>query len=287
MKVLFRKALVVILAALLASETCAQPAAETDSTQHSHTFWSRYNLSKVATVALVGGIFVYGWGVWWKNDYRSFRFWNDPEDFFTAHLAIDKAGHMYTGYFIFHATNDLLRWGGHDEDVAFWWATGISSFHALMVEVGDGFSEYGFDYSDMLSNWAGVGLSVLQQKVPFFSNIEMKWSLYYPLNRRAFIVNDLYDYHIYWLSFRVNNFLPQSLEPFWPDWLQLAIGYSGAANVTRREYILGFDYNLEMLPWEGTDINLIKKLFNMIHLPAPGIKLSPGRPPEFQLLLLN
>jgi hypothetical protein len=139
----------------------------------------------------------------------------------------------------------------------------------------------------MLSNWTGVGLSVLQQKVPFFSNIEMKWSLYYPLNRHAFIVNDLYDYHIYWLSFKVNNFLPKSVEPYWPDWLQLAVGYSGADNVTRREFILGFDYNLEMIPLEGTDINLVKKMLNMFHLPAPGVKFSRGHSPEFQLLLLN
>ena len=241
----------------------------------------------MTTAALVGGIFVYGWGVWWKNDYRSFRFWNDPQSFLDAHLAIDKAGHMFTGYYIFHATNDILNWGGHEKESAFWWATGISAFHAFVVEVGDGFSEYGFDYSDMLSNWAGVSLSVLQQKVPGISNVEMKWSLYYPLNRHAFIVNDLYDYHIYWLSFKVNNFLPKSIEPLWPDWLQVALGYGATDHVTRREFIVGFDYNLETIPIEGTDINLIKKLFNMFHAPAPGVKFSPHHHPEFRLLLLN
>jgi hypothetical protein len=266
---------------------CAQPSTTPDSAETSHDFWSRYNVATMATGGLVGGIFVYGWGVWWKNDYRSFRFWTDRGGFFNAHLAIDKVGHMYTGYYIFHATNHLLTWGGHDENAAFWWAAGISAFHAFMVEVGDGFTEYGFDYQDMLSNWTGVGLSVLQQKVPFFSNVEMKWSLYYPLNRHAFIINDLYDYHIYWLSFKVNNLLPKSVEPFWPDWLQLAFGYSGADNVTRREFILGFDYNLEMIPIEGTDINLVKKLLNLFHLPAPGVKFSPGRSPEFRFLLLN
>ena len=160
-------------------------------------------------------------------------------------------------------------------------------FHAFMVEVGDGFSEYGFDYQDMLSNWTGVGISVLQQKVPVLSNFEIKWSLYYPLERHAFKINDLYDYHIYWLSARVNNLLPKSIEPYWPDWLQVAAGYSGADNVTRREFVLGFDYNLEMIPIDGTDINLLKKVLNLIHLPAPGVKFSPGHHPEFRLLLLN
>jgi len=287
MKRIGKHTLPTVLLTLFTYETCAQPFGVPDSTSSSTDFWTRHNLSSVATAGLVGGMFLYGWGVWWKNDYRSFRFYSDPEGFFNAHLAIDKVGHMYTGYYIFHATNDILRWGDHDSDSAFWWATGISAFHGFLVEVGDGFSDYGFDYKDMLSNWAGVSLSVLQQKIPVLKSFEMKWSLYYPLNRHAFIINDLYDYHIYWLSVRVNSLLPQHIEPLWPDWLQVAIGYGSADNVTRREFIIGFDYNLEMIPIEGTDINLIKKLFNMFHAPAPGVKFSPGRKPEFQLLLLN
>ena len=197
MKTLRTQSTILALSTLLACQASAQSFNETDSTGSSHGFWSRYSLSTATTATLVGGIFIYGWGVWWKNDYRSFRFYKESKPFFDAHLAIDKVGHMYTGYFIFHATNDILRWGGHDEDANFWWSTGISMFHAFMVEVGDGFSEYGFDYQDMLSNWTGVGISILQQKVPILSNFEIKWSLYYPLNRHAFKINDLYDYHIY------------------------------------------------------------------------------------------
>ena len=287
MRVFSRYTLTIVLVALLSCEMCAQSPSLPDSTNGSHDFWSRYSLSTVTTATLVGGIFIYGWAVWWKNDYRSFRYWTNPGGFLNDGVGIDKVGHMYTGYYIFHSTYDILKWGGHDENAAFWWATGISAFHAFGVEVGDGFSEWGFDYQDMLSNWTGVGLSVLQQKVPFFSNVELKWSLYYPLNRHAFIINDLYDYHIYWLSFKVNNLLPESIEPFWPDWLQFAVGYGSADHGTRREFVLGFDYNIEMIPIDGTDINLVKKLLNLLHLPAPGVKLSPGHSPEFQLLLLN
>jgi hypothetical protein len=284
---LARNTLIILLLIGFSSKIHAQTQEAADSTALTHDFWSRYNVSGMITGGLVGGIFVYGWGVWWKNDYRSFRFWNDPQSYLNAHLAVDKAGHMFTGYFIFHSTNDILTWGGHDKDKAFWWATGLGTFHAFMVEIGDGFSEYGFDYQDMLSNWAGVGLGVLQQKVPFFSNVDMKWSLYYPMNKHAFIVNDLYDYHLYWLSFKVNNLLPKSIEPYWPDWLQVAVGYGAADKVTRREYVLSFDYDLEQIPLDGTDITLVKKLLNLIHLPAPGVKFSPNHHPEFRLLLLN
>jgi hypothetical protein len=139
----------------------------------------------------------------------------------------------------------------------------------------------------MLSNWTGVGISVLQRKVPVLRHFDIKWSLYYPLNRHAFKINDLYDYHVYWLSARVHELLPQSIKPAWPVWLQLAAGYSTAGNVTRREFMVGFDYNLEAIPIEGRDINLVKRLLNLLHLPAPGVKFSKGRKPEFQLLLLH
>ena len=287
MKPPHRLILTLFVSTLLACEMDAQSTSASDSTEPSYGFWSRHNLATVTTATVVGGMFVYGWGVWWKNDYRSFRFYSDHPGFFNPYLRIDKVGHAFTGHYIFHAVDDILLWGGRDENEAFWWATGISAFHAFMVEVGDGFSEYGFDYEDMLSNWTGIGLGVLQQKVPVLSNLDVKWSLYYPLNRHAFIINDLYDYHIYWLSLKVNNLLPRSLEPLWPDWLQVAFGYSSAEQGKTRDYIIGFDYNLEMIPIEGTDINLVKKLLNMFHAPAPGVKFFPGRHPQFQLLLLN
>jgi hypothetical protein len=270
-----------------AGESVARPLAEPDSTAIDSSFWNRRTLSIAATGTLVGGIFIYGWAVWWVNDYRSFRFYTDPGGFFETAVGMDKVGHMFTGYYIHHVTNDILTWGGHDKDAAFWWATGISAFHAFMVEVGDGFTIYGFDPEDMLSNWTGVAYSVLQHKVPFLSNFEIKWSLFYPLNRHAFKINSLYDYHIYWLSARVNDLLPKSLEPLWPDWLQIAAGYSSADNFTRREFVLGFDFDLEQIPIEGRDINLLKRLLNLFHVPAPGVKFSPGRSPEFHLLLLN
>lgn len=277
----------ILLLALLSYQSRAQESHLSIPADTSHDFWSRYNISKVATAGLVGGILVYGWGVWWKNDYRSFHLDTYPQGFFDLHLGVDKVGHLYTGYYIFHATDEILRWGGHDENEAFWWATGIAAFHGFVTELGDGFSQYGFDYRDMLSNWAGAGFSILQRKIPAFRNFEIKWSLYYPLQRHSFKVNDLYDYHIYWLSARVNELLPKDIEPLWPDWLQIAVGYSSADEVTRREFIVGFDYNLERIPIDGTDWGLIKRLLNLFHLPAPGVKFSPGRKPEFQLLLLN
>lgn len=267
---------------LLQSTALSQSA---DSAAADRSFWSRHNLSKVGAITLVGGTLAYGAGVWWVHDTRSFHYWNAGwwEDSF----GVDKVGHMFTSYYMFHALHELLLWGGHEPDKAFWWATGVSAFHGLAIEIGDGFSDYGFDYRDVLSNYTGIAYGVLQNQVPFFRNFDLKWSLYYPLNRHSFKVNALYDYHIYWMSARVEELLPQTVKPYWPDWLQIAFGLGTKDHVTRRTYVLSLDYNLEKIPVEGRDLNLIKKLLNMFHLPAPGVKFSKGHPPEWQLLLFN
>ena len=275
----------VCLLIMLRTFALSQSADQPDTTQPEHPFWSRYNMAKVATIGLAGGTLAYSAGVWWVNDYRPFHFETGP--WFDDKLGIDKIGHLYTSYFMFHALHEILLWGGHSENASFWWATGITAFHAFVVEVGDGFSPYGFDYKDITFNYIGLAYSILQDRLALLKNFEIKWSLYYPLNRHTFKINSLYDYHIYWMSAKVNALLPESLKPYWPEFLQITFGLGTDDNITRRTYILAFDYNLELIPLEGKDASLIKRILNMFHLPAPGVKFSKGHAPEFQLLLLN
>jgi hypothetical protein len=254
-----------------------------DSTESG--FWSRRNLSRVGTIGIAGGTMIYSAGVWWVNDYRPFHYTQGP--WFEDKLGIDKIGHMFTSYAMFDAVNNVLLWGGHDTSSSFWWAAGIAAFHGFAVEVGDGFSQYGFDYRDLTFNYLGLSYNMLRQKVPLLQNFSLKWSLYYPLNRHSFKINSLYDYHIYWMSVRVHGLLPEGWKPYWPPILALAFGLGADDNVHRRTYCLSFDFDLEQLPLEGRDAGVLKKLLNLFHLPAPGIKFSHGHAPEFQLLLLN
>jgi hypothetical protein len=284
-RLIFSALIAIILHTPSFAQSVPADSTQADSLQAGHSFWSRYTLSKVGAVALVGGTLAYGAGVWWVHDTRPFHFWD--AGWWEDSYGVDKIGHLYTSYYMFHAINDLLLWGGHEKQSSFWWATGVTAFHGLAIEIGDGFSDYGFDYRDVLSNYAGMGYGMLQDRVPFFRNFEIKWSLYYPLSRHAFKVNALYDYHIYWMSARVENLLPEGAKPYWPDWLQIAFGLGTKDHSTRRTYVLSFDYNLEAIPLEGRDIGLFKKLLNLFHLPAPGVRFSKGHPPEFQLLLLN
>jgi hypothetical protein len=278
-------AAIILLRTVAFPQTVPADSTRPDSLQGKHEFWSRWNIARLGAVVLVGGTLAYSAGVWWVHDARPFHFWNEP--WWGDANGVDKIGHMYTSYFMFRALHETFLWGGHDPDASFWWATGIAAFHGLAIEIGDGFSDYGFDYRDVTSNYTGLAYAILQAKVPFFQNFEIKWSLYYPMDHHSFKVNDLYDYHIYWMSARVHELLPGSLKPFWPGFLQIAFGLGAKDHTMRRTYVLSLDYNLEKIPVEGQDINLIKKLLNMFHLPAPGVKFSKGHAPEFQLLLLN
>ncbi len=239
----------------------------------------------IAAAGLAGGTLAYSAGIWWINDYRPFAF--TQGDWFTDKLGVDKIGHMYTSYFMFHAIDDILIWGGHGKQTSFWWAAGIAAFHGFAVEVGDGVSRYGFDYKDLTFNYIGLSYAMLQEQIPLLRNFDIKWSLYYPLDRHSFKVNALYDYHIYWMSARVHQLLPSPWKPYWPSFLQVAFGLGADGNLGWRTYNLSFDYNLELVPVEGRDASLLKKILNMIHLPAPGVKFSQGHPPVYQLLLLN
>ena len=249
-----------------------------------HGFWSRYNLSRMGAAGIVGGSLLYSAGVWWVNDFHSFHL--DPSKWWETDMGVDKEGHVYTCYYMFRAINALLLWGGHDSSSAFWWSLAASGLYGPLIEVGDGFSQYGFDFNDVAADLAGVGFAALQVKVPYMQNFELKWSLYYPLNRHSFKINDLYDYHIYWISARVHNLLPSGARPYWPEWLQMAFGV-GTWNHERRTYVLSLDYNLEKILPDGQDLNVVTKLLNMFHLPAPGVKFRKGAAPEWQLLLLH
>lgn len=241
--------------------------------------------------ALVGGILagslVDSYFAWWHNATKPFTFhaegWLGGD-----HLGIDKAGHLFTSYFYFHTFHNIMLWGGHRPSTALWWAAGTSAFFALSVEIGDGVSEFGFDYQDLVFNLAGIGYGVLQAEHPFLRNFSLKWS-YVPDNGYRFPprFTNHYDGHTYWLTVNPQVFLPGSVADVWPDVLRVAVGYSVADRVSRREFVVGLDFNLEVCPAPGSDLQLLQKTINMIHLPAPAVKFSPSRKPEYHLLHTN
>lgn len=136
-------------------------------------------MSKAADVGLVGGSLAYAAGVWWVNDFR--RFHLDRSGWWDADMGVDKEGHFFTCYFMFRAVNDILLWGGHDSTSAFWWALGAAGLYGPAIEVGDGFSPFGFDINDVAFDLLGAAYAGLQNRVRFLQDFELKMEFVLPV----------------------------------------------------------------------------------------------------------
>jgi hypothetical protein len=253
------------------------------------TFFTKKNISIITLSAVLAGSLYGAYVVWWKDDFGPFRFYSGDWLNDTGLNGIDKVGHFYTSYLFYHLQKDLLLWGGHSEEFAFWTSTALTSFFALIVEVGDAFTPYGFDYQDLTFNIGGLGYGILQDNVDFFKNFDFKWS-YFPKHKFSFPpkLSEDYDGHIYWLSIDIHNLLKSSVGRIWPEFLRPAIGFSVEDNGNRREFILGFDFNLYALfGSKDENWNLLVKSADHFHIPAPGIKFPYGRKPDYRGIVLN
>ena len=202
----------------------------------------------------------------------------------------DKIGHAFGGWMSSYCSYEaFIASGLSQEDAAIWGMAG-GLFFQTFIEVQDGFhTNYGFDWTDELGNIMGAGYFYAQRKVPFLRNFDPKWSVG-PTNRdaareaaqiRSRLIVDDYDRQDMWLSVKMHNILPESLKPYWPKWLQLAVG-AGARDVELIGYTpyrvlhLSLDYNLvEMLPDLGPFGNWLVQGINAFHLPAPALQLWP------------
>jgi len=274
---------ILLLIAVLTSCSIAQDSLHAVPAEHAESFSGR----KILATGLVGGFLagslVDAYYAWWKGASNPFTF--RAEGWFNgSSLGIDKAGHIYTSYFYFHAVRDVMIWGGYDPSTASWWGAGLSGFFAVSIEIGDGLSEYAFDYQDLLCNFAGLGYAVLQTKSPFFRNFNLKWG-YVPRDGYRFPPHftDHYDAHTYWITANVHELLPPSLKAYWPEFLQVGVGYGVDDRITKREMVVGLDLNLEVFSVHNEEISLAQKIVNMFHVPAPAVKFTERTVPRYYL----
>jgi hypothetical protein len=246
---------------------------------------------KVVSTVLVGGLLAislkWSYDTWWKEKRVPFYF--QTENWFSGeHRGIDKAGHLFTSYFYFHTLRNVMLWGGYSPLAARWWGAGASAFFAITVELGDAVGGPGFDYQDLVFNSAGIAYAWLQTDYPFLRNFGLKWS-YIPRNRNEADMKFTkhYDVHTYWLTANVNELLPSSLEPIWPDWLQVGVGYGVDENMTKREFVIGLDFNLDVFSTSSEDLLLVRNTLNMFHYPAPAVKFTEDRPPKYYFFHTN
>ena len=254
------------------------------------------------TGAWMVGSYVVHMEPWWSGEKNGFRvkydWWNN------TWLEVDKFGHFYSNIIMTEFVAASYEFAGVSRRKSLWIGALSSTILFTSFELTDaGFEDWGFSVPDYVANVLGAGYPILQDYVPLLQNFNFKlgyWpSEYYNAEdntKPGFINYDPYTYPsgdydgmTYWLSANVNNLLPEGAQPYWPDWLNLAVGY-GARDLPQandaikiRELYFGFDYNLEALPVNNPMLRNALAFANAIHFPAPAIRIDENGSRAFLL----
>ena len=224
-----------------------------------------------------------------RSKFHTFNDWYNPD------LNVDKIGHIWGAQAYTVGLYHIFKWAGLNETNSMIWSSTASWLFQIQMEVTDGFYErWGFSWWDVGANTLGAVYPNLQRIYEPLQSVHLKMA-YYPSEdyRKGWIDYPLKDYDgfTYWLSFTVEDFLPQSWKPYWPDWLAVAVGY-GANEVFEgpndynvspdnvglgeQEWYIGLDYDLKRLPGDSDFMIFLKESLNLIRLPAPAIRITPS-----------
>ncbi len=266
----------------LPAESSSRVADAPDSTAVNTT---RLAIIGGTCIAGVATVHIYQSNGWWKDNRTPFHFQEDLK----YGLWVDKIGHFYGATALTFMFSKAFQWANLSERNSLWLGAGGAIAFQTYIEIEDGFHEWGFDRVDFVSNVAGALYPVAQHYSPFLQNFNFKFS-YHPsalLNNpggsgfkgQKHVFFDDYEGQTIWLSVGLNGLLPQSIEPLWPDWLCLAVGYGARDIVSPVPYpvvILSFDYDMtKIIPDSSEFLKTLGQALNFIHLPAPAVRISP------------
>ncbi len=277
---------------------CAQDTADLDSSkiEQQSISLSRTLISGGAVAAFNTAAWSFYLNTWYDRTSDKFQF---RDDWYDHSLNVDKLGHFWTTSMLHKIVYKLSRWSNFSETQSLWIATGLAWLQMLPIEIKDGyFVTYGFAWTDLAANTLGAVYPTLQKIYPALEPFNLKMSMHitpnYNDDKYYQIRNPVDDYEgrTFWLSIDVNSLLPESADPYWPDWLNLAVGYGGSDMFTERgnwnidknrkglgnqEWYLALDYDLLKIfnPEKDTFFYTLLDFINMIHLPAPTIRFTP------------
>ena len=248
---------------------------------------SRLGIVTGASAVILGGIY-YRWKTAWWNDGTT----NFHIDYNYTYIDnVDKVGHLYGGILFTECFGVGLRWAGLSEESSLLFGGVLSTLVYTGVELKDGFSPtWGFDPLDLGASVIGAFYPYVQKKIPFLQNFNFKWS-YYPSNstyynnmnkenRNNQFFNDDYEGQTFWVTANLKNLIPQKINSFLPDFLNLALGIS-VENLAdplnkHRVFILSPDIDItKLIQTDSGILNEFLRLLNYIHLPLPAIRVSP------------
>ncbi len=134
----------------------ARPSPATESVPSPPRLWDAK--TTVITAAAVVGAPLLGYFAWWKDSSRS-TFKVAHEGFFEENTyagGADKVSHAFWGYFGSQALTSAYRSAGRTPTQARGLALAVVTVTGALIEVGDGYSQYGFAWQDIAANSIGA-----------------------------------------------------------------------------------------------------------------------------------
>lgn len=227
----------------------------------------------------------------WYADYERshFKTINDSNEW----LQMDKLGHVFSSYQIGRFGANSLNWAGVSKRDQLLYGATLGLGFLTAVEIMDGFSEgWGFSWSDMAANTLGAGIYIGQELLWEEQRISLKYSFHrtsFAQQRPDVLGNGFYeellkDYNgqTYWLSANLESFFDAD---FFPNWLNLAIGYSGEGMLTGapkdqsfpnqnrvKQYFLSLDVDLSRIKTNSNFLRTVFDILNVIKVPFPTLE---------------
>ncbi|MGA0559823.1 DUF2279 domain-containing protein [Larkinella sp. VNQ87] len=255
----------------------------------------------------------------WYADYprQAFQSANDWNDW----NQMDKLGHLWTAYSLARLSSSTWKSAGVSTPKADLIGS-LSAFgYQSLIEVADGFSaNWGFSWSDFVTNLMGVNLYLAQQTAWHQQRLQLKVMAYkpYPYERRLEgradqllgrgllnrLLND-YNVQTYWISANIRAFVPKSRLP---AWLGFSLGYGSRLMLGRREnrwlsptgdpmdrsdiaryrrFFIAPSVDLTTIRTRSRFVRSVFLLLNTLQLPSPALEFSTQGKIRGHLLLLN
>lgn len=253
--------------------------------QPSDPQWGRLSLaSGILTTSYVGQ-YIIERKKWWSGHRVPFHF--DSKLGYAR--GMDKMAHFYGAEAQALTNARILEWAGVKSSRAALLGAVFSFIGQTNVEIHDGFHpKWGFDVYDQVANGLGVGWFYAHDRVDFLRRFDVRLSYWHPnlrpINKTKDITMFTNDYsgHVYWLSARVWDLLPDRVQPYWPRFLQLSFGvslndwekYPDSDAYLSTHLSIDIDWR-RIIPRDSWLGRTSGDLLSRYHLPAPAIQLTP------------
>jgi len=179
----------------------------------------------------------------WGDSKGEFHF---KDDWKGDHLAqIDELSHFLWGYKMTQFLFRSYRWAGFSAKTSHAISVFQTAFILTMVEYPiDAYNpKQGFGVSDLVFDYAGIGLAYLRQRHRWLEDFDVKVTF-----RRSVLLgnqpifaqtNEEFDNFLYWLTYRADLFLPQKALCF-----GVGYGVTHRQNEPARHLLLGIGLSL-------------------------------------------